>query len=268
MAGTVFSDIWEMFVGLLSMLVHNAPGLIAVAAICVAIYLYFSKPKDRDEQKILAKKQWEAGKERLPFKTKKTLALCPYPQSTEELKSNIYNLNYQPIGGIVGINQFPILNNLKQLKKLAEKPSNEELKKMVEDNKEYIAQDKYWVIFCCERRTGGKWLFPEMKHTLIMAKPNQIIDMNSHDNVIRVKGTGLMPIGEYELVVDNFSIVNYAQLNLDVQDLISNEIALGGFGKLGKIAGIAMGVDTPFRKDIAEKSIDIAKQPTQTEVKT
>jgi hypothetical protein len=146
--------------------------------------------------------------------------------------------------------------------------SESELKLFLEANKTVIDKDTFWLVFAVERRVGGRWLFPKVSKTLLYCKPDQIIDMNSRDNVIRIRGVGITPQGAYELINDENVNVNVKQLLKDKSDVIFDEITLGTMSKMGEFVENAIKLDSEYRKRMGEAGINVQNNPVSNEVKT
>lgn len=124
-------------------------------------------------------------------------------------------------------------------------------------------------MFAVTRRTGGNFLFPKTIKSLINCKPYQLIEANSRDNNIMVRGVGLQSIGPYELIIDNDgSNLTIKQLLQDKVDLVFDEITLGTVSKMGTYVEKATQMDTEFRKEVIRAGIPVMQKPESTDVKT
>jgi hypothetical protein len=266
---SIISDIFGLLVGLAEGLTHNVIGLAIVGIIAFFIYIKWGKPKTVNMMDVIFTKEWEATTERLRLPVRKVVGLCSYPMSTDELRNSpIYQIQYQNIGEVVGINVLGIRTNIKTLVKLSKNFSESELKLFLEANKTVIDKDTFWLVFAVERRVGGRWLFPKVSKTLLYCKPDQIIDMNSRDNVIRIRGVGITPQGAYELINDENVNVNVKQLLKDKSDVIFDEITLGTMSKMGEFVENAIKLDSEYRKRMGEAGINVQNNPVSNEVKT
>lgn len=249
----VIDNIFNVFMGLFDSLAKNALAIIILGAIALAIYLHYGKPKPIDMSEVVFKKFWDATTERLRMPAPKKLALCSYPLSVAELRETVNQVHYTPVGDIVGVNIVGTLTDVKELVKFKDNISNEELNKIINENQEAIENSKFWFVFACQQTMGGKFLFKTVRKTLIFVKPNQIIDMNSNDQVIRIRGYGLMPLGQYEVVNDENININRKQLFADTWRIINDEVTLAAWGAMGETVKEAMKSDSYFRKRAAEE---------------
>jgi hypothetical protein len=236
-------------------------GLLFIGLIGYIVYIIFVKPKPIDYGNMLFLKLFEAGKERLPLKPSKKLALCPMSINVEDIRTlPIHQIHHQPIGDIVGLNVLGVITSMKELYDLSNDPSNENYQKLLLANQEAIKNDKFWICLCYQRQVG-KFIIPITKKCILLLKEKQIVSISSLDNVIRVRGYGLLPVGQYELVVDHDLSTNYKQFVLDQEQLISSEIILASFGKLGQIVESAMKSDSVYRKDVAITGLNVVNKP-------
>jgi hypothetical protein len=258
----MLGDIMASVIGVIDSLIHNILGLAIIALIAGFIYLKYLKPKPIDMGKEVFRKRWEATTTRLRLPMKKQLALCSYPMSTEELqKMPIYQIQHQNIGSIIGINVFGVITNPKTLMSFINSPNTENYDKLVEENQEYINKDKFWLAFACEKGSTGRPMFKKTHRTMLFIKPNQIINLNSSDNIIRVRGFGLTPIGDYEIINDENININRTQFVSDTTHTISEEVVLGAYSMLGTIVEKAISGDAPYRKEIAKEGIKVLNVP-------
>lgn len=257
--------------GILSVVVKNFIMIGIVVLVLLILYLKYGKPKPINEGKELFNRQYDAIDERLRFKTPKLLGLCVYPDKIEDLaKTPLYQLHYQPFGEIIGVNAYPILTHPESLFKLAEKGDSESYKKILAEFKEKFPNDNHWIVFAVKKKVGGKFLFSKVKKTLVWVKPSQIIDLNSRDNVVRVRGSGLGHIGLYDYITDEVAQVSHYQLESDLIKLISGRTNLRHWDLLGTITGKAMQGDSDWRKILASEGAKARsdKQPENTEAIT
>ena len=197
----ILTTIGVFFSGFLNALVKNAVLIGILAVIGFAIYLYFNKEKKVDIGYELFKKQYDTTAERLKLSTPKVLALCSYPQTVEELKKlPMYQIQHQPFGEVVGVNVYPVITTIESLVKLAHKPDSKTLDDLLKQVKEENPKEDQWIVFAIKKKVGGKWLFPEVKESLVWIKQNQLINFNSNDKIIRVRGFGVGTLGFYEYV--------------------------------------------------------------------
>jgi len=268
MAG-VLDDILNFFFGLFDMLTKNFLGTLILGAILLYLYLRYGKAKPINLSQEIFKKQWEATTETLKISSIKKLGLCSLPMTIEELKNlPMHQLKYESIGDVIGINMTGVRTSIKKLLEISKKMSKEQIEKFLIENKDQIDLDKFWVIFAIRRRVGGFFLFPNIRKTLLFCKMNQIINIDSNDSIVRVRGYGIQPQGEYELIVDNNYVINAKQLSLDTADVTFEEVTLGTLGYMGQLLQNAINLDSTYKKDVAMEGIKILPQPTGQEVRT
>jgi hypothetical protein len=253
------------FVSFLEFLVHQAIGILIVLLIVAVIWLKFYKPKPIDMQKELSKKYFEATEERLGFHKPKKLGLCNYPYRVEDIaKMPIHQIKYDHISDIVGVNVFGVITNIADLMTFSATAKREDYQKLIKDNKEAIKQDKFWIVFACKQKGKGL-IFSQVKKTLLFLKPSQIINVDSNDDVIRVRGFGITPIGEYEIINDEMANVNRLQLLSDTVRLIDGEVTLAAWGSMADVVTEAMRANPSYRQTIAETGIKMLDKPQTTE---
>ncbi len=259
---SILSDIFDVVIGVLDSIAHNFIGLVIFALVVFYLYIKWSKVKPLDMGKEVFNKQWDATAERLRLLCVKTLAICSYPLTVEELRSMaIHQIQHLPIGNVVGINVFGIITKVETLIKLSKDLTEDNFNKLIEENAGAIKDDKFWLVFAIERITGGLPFFRSKKKSLLFLKPAQIININSSDNIIRVRGFGLTPLGEYEIINDENISITRPQLLADTIQNINEELVLGGWAKMGTIVTNAMQSDAVYRKGIAEKSVEVLSSP-------
>lgn len=213
------------------------------------------KPKPIDMGKEVFEKYWDATAERLRLKTPKKLALCTYPATMEELRENIHQLKYDHISNIIGFNVAGVITDDKTLYELSEAADTKTFEKMKKENEAAIKEDKFWFIFACEKKTT-QWLFPKTQRRLIWVKAGQIINLNSSENVIRVRGLGLTPQGyQNELINDEQVNINRKQLMLDNIAIMNEEVVLKAYSNLANIVQEAIKSDSGYRKDVAVEGV-------------
>jgi len=262
------TDVTAIIGGVAQGFTHNILAVIIAVLIGFWMYLKWGKPKPVNMAELMFKKEWEATTEQLRMLKPKMLALCPYPQSTEELKSAIGQIKYDLIGKVIGVNVVGVRTSVKDVVKLAKNFNETELKEFTEKNAAYIQSDKFWVVLAIERRIGGRFLFPKVTKSLLYLKPSQIIDFNSKDDVIRVRGFGLTPQGQYLLLNDEKINLNLNQLVLDQENIMGIETVTSSYSKLGEIVEYASGLDSGHTKRLVEGGLRVQETPTSTEVKT
>jgi hypothetical protein len=267
---SLFADITSILMGLVEGFTHNIIGLAIVALVAFLIWMKYGKPKPVNEIEVIFKKEWEATVERLGLPSPKKLLITSWPISTEEIKKMpIHQVHYQPIGNVIGINIASVRNNIYNIIKLSKQFTDSELAKIKLEYADEIKEDKFWVVFAVTRRTGGMFLFPKTLKTLIHCKPKQIIEMNSRDDNIMVRGVGLQSIGPYELIIDKEDTnITIKQLLQDKVDLVFDEITLGTVSKMGTYVEKATQMDTEFRKEVIRQGIPIMQKPESQDVKT
>lgn len=263
---TFIGDIFGMIVDLADFALHNIIGLGIFCIVVFILWLFFMRPKPRNIQQEIFNKLWDTTSTRLRLKAKKTVAICTYPDKIEDLrKTPIHQLNYTVEGEIVGVNAVGVESTLNELIKYSDLEDEEGLNKILELNKEWIEQDKFWLIFAYTNKTKG-FILPKVKRGLLFVKPYQIINQDSSDNIIRLKGIGLRPVGEYEIVVDDFMNINKTQLVMDTIKNINEEVLLGSWAQLSQIVEAAMKSDSLFRKETALEGIKVLPSPGRSEV--
>jgi hypothetical protein len=266
---SVVSDILGIITGVAEGFTHNLIGLAIVGVIAFFVYLKWGKPKPVNMAEVIFKKQYEATAERLKLLKPKKLGLCSYPMSAAELKNNIHQIKHDIIGNVIGINVVGVRTNVKTLVKLARNFSEKEVSDFLETNKEYIDKDKFWLVFAVERQIGGRFLFPKVSKALIYCKPPQIIDMNSNDDVIRVRGFGITSQGAgYEIINDENTILNINQLALDTSNIMEIETGLSMVSRLGDYSEAASKLDSETRKTALLSGLHVLNPPVSQEVKT
>ncbi len=264
---SILSDITNAIIGIADSLIHNILGLAILGLIAFFIYIKFFKAKEVDESYELFRKRWGAATSRLRFKSPKKLALCPMALTVEELREQPqYQIQYQLIGNIIGINciggdpniQDKPIKNIKTLENFAKDTSEQNYFKLLAENQKLIDNDKFWITLACEKVVGGIPIFRKKEQTLIFMKPKQIININSNDNVIRVRGMGLEPVGYYEIVTDELININTARMVRDDTTTIMREVVLKAYGDMGTAIKHAMATDSDFRKDAAKEGLRAA----------
>ena len=266
---SVIDQITNVFVGLVEGIFHNLIGLGVLAAVVFFIWLKFGKPQPADLGKEIFKKEWEATTERLGLESPKKIGLCSYPMDVEELRKNpIHQIQYSLIGNVVGVNVMGARTSIERILSLSQKFTEKELADFLVQNQEAIDSNNLWIVFAIESSMGGRFLFKKTKKTLLHCKPNQIIDMNSKDDVIRLRGWGITPQGQSELVNDEQVTLNLYQLKLDRQKIIFDEIDLGTMSKMGDYVGKATKLDSGWRKETALQGVGMMSQPVSEEATT
>jgi len=251
--------ILEMMFGgiimLMDAIIKYGIGLLIVAILGLMFYLWFMKPNPTDMGKEVFEKYWDATAERLRLKTPKKLALCTYPASMEELRENIHQLKYDHIGNIIGFNVAGVITDDKTLYDLSENADSETFERIKEENKEAIKENRFWFIFACEKKTT-QWLLPKTQRRLIWVKAAQIINLNSSDNVIRVRGLGLTPQGYCnELINDEQVNVNRKQLMLDNIAIMNEEVLLKAYSGMADIVQECIKSDSRYKKEVALEGV-------------
>jgi hypothetical protein len=265
----VLSGLVVMAISAFGTIARFVLGGIFVLLILLVIYLIWFRDKKSNKAKERFTKRFEATAERCGFVSKKLLALCPYPYSLEDMKNPIYQLNHQPIGWIIGANVYGIIHSFETLLKYTKSDGkNDELKKLIEENKEAIEQDKFWIVYAYQKAIKGIWVFKRNKRSLLFVKPSQIINSSSIDGIIRVRGFGIQSLGEYEIINDENANLTRMQLFKDLQQLDAEEITLGGWDYIGETVTHSMTADSSYRKDLAYASIKPASTPVHSEANT
>lgn len=267
---SIIEDLSSVVLGVIEGATHNALAIVIVLFLAYIAWLWWGKPKPVNLAQEIFKKQWGATVDTLGLENPKTIGLCSYPLSIQELRSMpMHQIHYRNIGKVVGINMTGIRTSVKKVVELSkEGVTTESLKKFMEDNKDTIDQDKFWVMFAIERNVGGFFLFPKIRKTLLFAKESQIINIDSHDDIIRLRGFGVHPQGEYELVVDKDFVINSTQLNLDTAHITFDETTLGTLARMGQFVEKAIDLDSKFKKDVAVEGIKTLAAPQGQEVKS
>lgn len=267
---TVVSDLFNAGTGILEALMHNVIGLGILALVGFFIYLKFFKPVPLDMGKEVFNKLWDATTEILRLSSPKEIGLCSYPMTAEEIsKSPIHHIQHQNIGNCIGINAIGILNDvesLQNLKRFTEEFNEDNYKRLLSRIKESGNIDKFWLVFAVKNIVGTTFLFfPKYKKTLIFVKPKQIINVSKFDHVIRVRGFGVTPLGEYQLINDEDVNINRQQLLSDTVENINQELLLGAWARMGEIVQNAMQSDSTYRKETAIEGIKVLSTPEKQE---
>jgi len=269
MAGAL-EIVGDILIGAGTFISHNAIALIIASLLGLLIWLKYGKPKSINEIDIIFKKEWEMSVGELRLKSPKKLLITSWPISIEELKKNpMHQIHYEYIADIIGINSVCIRNSVKSILNLSKNLSDEELKKFFDENEEAIREDRFWIVFAVRKRIGGVFLFPKIRKTLLYCKPHQLIEVNSKDDAIRVRGVGLSSIGPYELITDFTNpMLHIKQLNLDKFDQTWDEVNLKQTARFGEIMDKAMNMDTDLKKGLMFRGLDIIQPQVGHEVKT
>lgn len=253
---SVISDIGNLIFGLVDIAFQNAIGLMFVCFLGIIFWLWWMRPKAIDKGKEVFDKLYETTSTKLGGGINKKLAICTYPDNIEKLRETpIHQLRYTVHGEVIGVNAIGIENGLDELIKYS-KGEVDNLDKILKENKEYVNQDRIWIIFAYKCKTKG-FILPKVKKGLIFVKPNQIIDMESSDNIIRIKGIGMRPVGWYEVVVDDMIKINKNQIYLDTIQMINEEVTLGTMSKMADMIEYAIKSDSLFRKTTALEGIGL-----------
>lgn len=267
---TVWEVIGELLWGVGAFVSRN---IIAIGLVIVAVtYIYFkySKPKQINQIDVIFNREWEMTTQALKLPIPKKLLITAWPMSAEDLvKVPIYQIHYTEISDVIGINVVGVRSSVKSIVQLTQKLDDASLKKFLEDNKSAIDADRFWITFATRKKIGGRWLFPKVIRGLIYCKPSQLIEINSHDNVIRVKGIGLSSIGPYQLITEHRNpILEVKQLELDLFDVTWSEVNLSQTGKLTAIVDKTMNLDTDTKKMLMFKGLEIVPKQKGFEVET
>jgi len=250
----VLTNIGAIGLGIFDTILHYSLGFAILAVVSLFLYLYFIKPKPIDERKELFDDYWEATTERLGLHAPKKLAIISVPFTAEEANENIHQLRHELIGDIVGINIAGVMTDEKTLYEMTNNLDSKTYKKMVEENKEEIDYNRFWFILACKRRTKGI-ILPKVKKTLIWVKSNQIININSSDDIIRVRGFGLIPQGYNEIIDDENINITRKQLLSDTVKMIDENVILKVYGHHSETIELAMRSDSNFRKEVSFEGV-------------
>jgi len=231
------------------------------------LYMAFFRPQPVHMNRIVFDKNWDATNDRLGLTSPKKLCLVPMSQSVEEIrKLPEYSIFHRPFGDITGVNMYPVSNSIPRLLAFAKNLDKKSYDDLIESNKEAIEQDRFWIAFSYKRVVSSKIpMFPTVKKTIIFIKPRQLININSANNEIYVRGVGLQPIGEYELIVDESSNITIEQFIKDQAQIISREVELSTWDLLAELMKKGMGLDTAMRKDLIKEGMNIAQSPTSNQ---
>jgi len=254
MANPAF-DFGLMVYELLKGLLDTAVGLSIAGLIGYLIYSYFNKPQEINWGKEIFKKNWEATVG-MGLRNKKKLVLCTFPFKSKEIDKPWYQIPTQEMGQAVGLNFFGIYSNIETLKTYAKDPKNSNWDRVIEENKEFIKNDKFWVVLAYERTVSG---FPmaTTKKSLLFAKPDQIISINDSDDTIRLRGHGRQSIGENEIITDDNINYNRMQLTIDNSICINQEILLSAWSNMGETVTRAMKANPEMRASFADKCLGV-----------
>jgi len=252
----IITEIGSIIIGIFEGFINNLFGVILTIGVLVLIYIAYVKPKPQDMGKILFQKYWEVTAEQCKLKESKKLALVPLTHSIEELKKPINQLYFQPIGDIIGINTLSTVVSFEDLQSFNNKPSDETLNKLRVEHK--TIEDPLWLVFAYKKKLGGGF-FSKSKKALIFVKEYQIITLNSSDNNIYIRGFGITPVGEYEVINDEIIAYNRMQQFKGITNIMTEEIALSTFAGMGHIVEKSITMDAEFRKLTGLLNVDVLK---------
>lgn len=258
----IVDGVSAFFSGILDAIVRNVTGFLILGLFIAIIYIILSKKPEINLGEELFNKFWDVTAETLKFKSPKQLILCPYPKSmnAEDLRDIVNQIHYEPIGDVVGVNGMGKGIDSSIIKNLSNYPDNANLKAIREQYEDKINNGDLWLVFAVKRKIGGKFLFPKVLKSLILVNPNQVINMSDKDNKIYVRGFGIHPIGEYDVVTDEDVIRTKRQARIDITHWIEEEGLLNEWGRLGDIVEKAIKGDSGYRKELARGSSIIAPQ--------
>jgi hypothetical protein len=267
---TVWDFLGDLLAGAGAFISHNAIGLILAAMIGLFLWIKYGKPKPVNEIDQIFNKEWETSVERLRLKDPKKLLITSWPIDIAELKKTpLHQIHYEYIADVIGINAVCVRNSAKSIIGLSKKLTDAELQDFFKENEEAIKEDRFWIVFAIRKRIGGNFLFKKIRRTLLYCKPNQLIEVNSRDDAIRVRGVGISAIGPYELITDFTNpMLHIKQLNLDKFDQTWDEVNLKQTARFGEIMDKAMNMDTDLKKGLMFRGLDILQKQEGQEIKT
>ena len=266
---SIVADFFSFILGVIDGITHNALGGLIAGVVILFLYIRWLNPKAVDMNQVIFKKEFEATAEQQRLPKPKKLMMLSMPLTMEEYNKNpIHQIQHNIIGVVVGINVVGVRTSITRLAQLCKGWGEGELNKFLKENEQAIKDDKLWIVFATKRKVGGFLLFTKYVNDLIYLKPNQIINVNSKDDYIRVRGFGLQPQGFYTLVTDEAINTNVKQLMLDKVDVMFDEVGLSTVSRMGDYVTKAMEMDSATRKEAALKGLDVLLPPKSGEVKT